>query len=102
MDENMVYLLCKNDTKHVVKISETPIAQEQGYFCAKSDSYKVGDEFTYYILVHETDENGVVISSASVRQAPQATYILQENAILKEQIDQLTIMLGDALLEGGI
>ncbi|MDO7787111.1 hypothetical protein [Desulforamulus aquiferis] len=73
----MTYLKYRKDNGYVVGVYDSQPVHEDGYLIAQDDSYKPGDEFEFYIVVTEV-RDGVVLSSACVRQAPPAAYLLQK------------------------
>lgn len=91
----MVYLKYHEETKQVVQISENELQSENGYNVAKSDDFKVGNEFEMTIHINEVDENNFITSYSAIRNNPIAKRLLQENAEFKNKNQELE----NALLE---
>lgn len=104
----MVFLEYNLQNGYVVAIHETePAVIPEGYGIAKASAYnfKPGDEFEYYIIVEEVNPEGEAVSIASVKQAPQATYLMQQLTQKEQQIKELQQVVADIaqlLLERGI
>lgn len=101
----MVYLEYETATKQVVEIHEKIPTVESGYDYAISEQFTVGDEFEQAIWVNKVDENKKVISCSAIRNNPNAKRLLEENAILKSTIAQMSVdfqALTDLLAEQGV
>ena len=97
-----MFLKYQESTKIVVGIYNEQPTTEAGYLVATSDVYSLGDEFENLIKIITVDTNGVVDSTSSIKQAPQAQYLLEQLAtkdqqisVLQTTVDQLVL---DALL----
>lgn len=73
----MVWLKYLKENGHVEEITEIePVVDELVYGKVEANDYSVGDEFTYYIVVNIGIDNS--FTTSSIRQAPSATYVLQQ------------------------
>lgn len=95
----MVYLEYDNLKKQVIQIHEEKPITSDGYSYAKSEDFKIGDEFEYTIWIDEVDEKNNLMSYSAIRNNPNAKRLLRENEELKQsQTDQddliMSIILG--------
>lgn len=93
----MAYVEYHNETKLVVAIYEDePSEITDEYSIAYTDKYVSGDEFELSIYINEVDEESNVTSDCSIKNNPNAKFLLEENSKLKEQIQILSTNADDA------
>lgn len=98
----MVYLEYEKNTKQVVEIHKTEPITVEGYDFTSSNSFEVGDEFEWTIWINEVDENKKLISYSAIRNNPNAKRLLEENKILKEQLQATQEAVDFLILNGGM
>lgn len=89
----MIYLTYRKKDGYVVSTHEQESQAEESFAVAKSDAFKVGDEFQYFITIMEVDENGVATKHASAQQAPPAQELLERLAVSEQRNEVLDQML---------
>ncbi|MFZ7103352.1 MAG: hypothetical protein ACOWWO_11955 [Peptococcaceae bacterium] len=95
----MFYLEYQKSNGYVIAVHDVVPNAIDDNGIAKSDNFVPGDEFEYFIIINEVDENGILISASSIRQAPPATYILKELATVKKEKAELEMIVADLLVE---
>lgn len=97
----MVYLEYHTETKQVVEIHESEPALSEGYAVALSDNFNVGDEFEYTIWINDVDGDGILTSYSAVRNNSNARRLLQENVLLRSDLDNAILELTMLFAMGG-
>lgn len=106
----MAYLEYEIENGHVVGIYESIPAtiKQECKIAIDNGTYKSGDEFEFYIIVttvDESEETPIVVSTSAVRQAPAASYILEQLAQKDAKIaelEQIVADLSSLLIDGGV
>lgn len=86
---------------YVINLSEErPETITEGCSVALLQGFNVGDEFNFLIKITEVDElTNVVTSFSAIRCAKSYTEILNNQKLLKQQVDDLNIAMA-AILGG--
>ena len=92
----MAWLEYRKSDGYVVAIYDTePITIPDGYGKVQGENFKAGDEFEYHITVLRDKDGNPTGQFAWVRQAPPATYLLQQLADKDNQIKELQQVVAD-------
>ncbi|MEK3729706.1 hypothetical protein [Lysinibacillus sp. FSL W8-0953] len=79
-----------NSNGEVLEISKKPIVTMNDNFrVVRINEFEDGDEINYYIVVLDTNDDGIVTAYSAVKQTPFISTILQENAMLKNSLADL-------------
>lgn len=80
-----MYLIYQLSDGLVVETTETSKTPPNGCGIVYSTAHKLGDEFEFTIHIEAIDDDGNIVYMNAVRNNPQASRLLTENAQLKQE-----------------